>query len=98
MKYRIVKHDKLNWAIQEHQEGGGEISRGPYAGQAMQEKWKPAKAFYPSLQRAALNLLDMAAGDTLEAGEAQSILDALRIAETRVLETLRAMTPEEVAR
>lgn len=45
-----------------------------------------------------LNLLDMVAGDTLEAGEAQGILDALKLAETRVLETLRAMTPEEVTR
>lgn len=39
MKYRIIKHDKFNWAIQEFQEGGGEISRGRYSGQEKQEKW-----------------------------------------------------------
>jgi hypothetical protein len=97
MKYRIIKHDKLNWAIEEWQEGGEIVSRGPYVGQEKISKWKPAKAFYPSLHRAAQNLLDMAAGDALLSGEARSIIEALVLAEMRVKETLAAMTPAEVA-
>lgn len=97
MKYRIIKHDKLNWAIQEYQEGGGEISRGRYAGQEMTARWKAPKAFYPSLRSAALGLLDQAAGDALLAGEATELLEALKLAEERVRATLAAMTPAEVA-
>jgi hypothetical protein len=88
MKYRIIKHDKLNWAIQEFQEGGGEISRGRYAGQEKQEKWKAPKSFHPSIRNAALALLDQAAGDALLSGEATSILEALKLAEQRVQATL----------
>lgn len=97
MKYRIIRHDKLNWAIEEWQAGGEIVSRGRYAGQEMKACWKPAKAFYPTLERAALNLLDMAAGDSMEAGEAASILDAIKIAETRVRETLAALPQGEAA-
>lgn len=88
MKYRIGKHDKLNWAIYEWQEGGEAISRGRYAGDAKQAKWKAPKAFYPSLRSAALGLIDQAAGDALLAGEAASILDAIKQAEACVLATL----------
>jgi hypothetical protein len=94
MKYRIIKHDKHNWAIQEFQEGGGEVSRGPHVGKEKQEKWKPAKSFHPSVRNAALSLLDHAAGDALLSGEATSILDALKLAEERVLATLAAMEPQ----
>lgn len=93
MKYRIIRHDKHNWAIQEFQEGGGEVSRGPHVGKEKQEKWKPAKSFHPSVRNAALSLLDQAAGDALLSGEAISILDALKLAEERVLATLAAMEP-----
>jgi hypothetical protein len=91
MKYRIIKHDKHNWAIQEFQEGGGEVSRGPHVGKEKQEKWKAPKSFYPSVRHAAMGLLDQAAGDALLSGEAASILDALKIAETRVQATLAVM-------
>lgn len=91
MKYRIVKHDKLNWAIQRFQEGGDEISRGRYAGQEKQEKWMPPKSFYPTLRHAAKDLLDMAAGDALLSGEATDILTAIQAAERTVLATLAVM-------
>lgn len=94
MKYRIIKHDKFNWAIQEFQEGGGEVSRGRYVGKEKQEKWKAPKSFYGSVRHAALALLDQAAGDALLSGEATSILDALKLAETRVQATLAVMDME----
>lgn len=88
MKYRIVKHNKLNWVIQEWQDAGAEITRGRHVGKETKGLWKIPKVFYPSLRRAALDLLDIAAGDALLSGEAQSVLDALKIAETRVQATL----------
>ena len=96
MKYRIIKHDKLNWAIQAFQAGDGKVTRGLHVGKDKQEKWLPAKSFHPSVRNAALSLLDQAAGDALLAGEATSILEALKLAEARVLETLAAMQPETV--
>lgn len=91
MKYRITKHDKLNWAIEEWQEGGEAITRGRYVGQEKQSKWMQPKEFYPSLRHAALGLLDRAASDALLAGEVNSILEALEIAEKRVQATLAVM-------
>lgn len=88
MKYRISHPDPLNWCIEEWQEGGDPITRGRYAGQEKTSKWKAPELFYPSLRIAAMALIDKAAGDALIAGEAQSILDALKIAETRVQATL----------
>lgn len=95
MKYRIVKHNKLNWVIQEWQPEGEAISRGPHAGKASKGLWKAPKCFYPSIRRAALDLIDIAAGDAMLSGEAANVLEALKVAEARVIETLNAMTPEE---
>ena len=88
MKYRIIKHDKLNWAIEEWQAGGEIVSRGPYAGQAKVARWKPAKSFHSTLRHAALSLLDQATGDALLTGEAADILSAIKLAEQSVLATL----------
>lgn len=96
MKYRITHPDPMNWCIEEWQEGGDIVSRGKFAGQEKQSKWKLPNAFFPTLKIAALALIDKAAGDALLAGEATSILSAIALAETRVLETLEAM-PKEVA-
>lgn len=96
MKYRIARHDKHNWAIQEFQASDGKVSRGLHVGKDKQEKWLPAKSFHSSVRNAALSLLDQAAGDALLAGEATTILEALKLAEARVLETLAAMEPEPV--
>lgn len=95
MKYRITHPDEYNWCLEEWQEGGGAVERGRYAGQAKQAKWKAPQSFHNSLRNAALALLDKAAGDALLAGEATSILDAIKLAESKVLETLAAMMPEE---
>lgn len=87
-RYRITHPDPLNWCIEEWQEGGGTISRGRFAGQEMAAKWKASNSFHSSLKNACLALLDKAAGDAVVTGEAASILDAIKIAEARVLETL----------
>lgn len=91
MKYRIAKHDKFNWVIQEWQAGGEAISRGRYTGQETKAIWKAPKLFFPSLRNAAMHLLDLAAGDALLAGEATTIREAITLAEGRVLATLEAM-------
>jgi hypothetical protein len=88
MKYRISHPDPLNWCIEEYQEGGGVVERGRYAGQAKQARWKAPERFYPSLRIAATALLDLAAGDALIAGEATSILEAIKLAEERVIAAL----------
>lgn len=88
MKYRIAKPDPLNWTIEEFQEGGKVISRGPHAGKLTEELWKPAKCFYPTLKLAALALIDKAAGDALLTGEATTILEAIQVAERSVQATL----------
>lgn len=90
MKYRITHPDEHNWCIEEWQAGGEIISRGRFAGQETAARWKQPTSFYPSLKQAACGLLEKAAGDALLAGEAASILDALKLAEARVLEALAA--------
>jgi hypothetical protein len=81
MKYRIIKHDQHNWAIQEFQEGGDTISRGRFAGQEKQEKWKAPTRFYRTIEDAAIGLLHLAAGDV----EATSLLEAIQAAKLEVL-------------
>lgn len=93
MKYRITHPDPHNWCIEEFQEGGSTISRGKFAGQEMQAKWKAPTAFYRTLEDAAKALLDKAAGDALLTGETTNVLEALKLAEARVQEAL-AHPPE----
>jgi hypothetical protein len=81
MKYRIIKHDQHNWAIQEFQEGGDTISRGRYAGQEKLEKWKAPALFYRTLEDAAIGLLNLAAGDV----ETITLLEAIKAAKLEVL-------------
>ena len=88
MKYRITHPDPYNWCIEEWQEGGELVSRGPYAGQAKQARWMAAALFYPTLRDAALALVDKAAGDALLVGECQTILEAIEAARLSVLATL----------
>ena len=95
MKYRITHPDPHNWCIEEFQEGGSTISRGRFAGQETQARWKAPTAFYRTLEDAAKGLLNRAAGDAMLTGEAQSTLDAIGIAEKRVMETLAAMGQQE---
>lgn len=95
MKYRITHPDIYNWCIEEWQEGGGTIERGRYKGQVQQARWKAAENFYPTLDEAAKGLLRRAAGDAILTQEANSILEAIKIAEGRVIETLESL-PQEV--
>lgn len=88
MKYRITHPDPLNWCIEEWQEGGETISRGKFAGQEKQARWKAPTSFHRSLADAAKALLNLAAGDALLSGEATTILEAIKLAEDRVLAAL----------
>jgi len=81
----------MNWCIEEWQEGGGTIERGRYKGQVQQARWKAPESFYPTLDDAVKALLRKAAGDALLAQEANSILEAINVAEVRVLETLKGL-------
>lgn len=63
MKRRIIRADSLNWAIQEWQEGGDEISRGRFAGQTKKAKWKMPESFFRTLADAARNMLHEEIGD-----------------------------------
>jgi hypothetical protein len=89
-KYRITR-DSHNWIVWAFQAGGEAISRGRYAGQPKQSKWKEI-LFCGSLKSAAKSLLDRAAGDAVLSGEAASILDAIRLAEERTMAALEVMT------
>lgn len=93
MKYRITHPDPHNWCIEEYQEGGETISRGRFAGQEKQAKWKAPTAFYRTLKDAATALLDKATGDALT--ETASILEAIKLAEARVIEALPKEEPQE---
>jgi hypothetical protein len=88
MKYQIIKSDKYNWTIQYFQTGGEIVQRGRYAGQPMRERWIDV-GYYPNLADAARALLDKAAGDAIITGEANTLLDAINKAETKVLEILQ---------
>lgn len=90
-KYRIQRLDDHNWTLEEFQEGGETISRGRFAGQEKQARWKAPIAFYRTLRDAATALLDKATGDALT--ETKSILEAITLAENRVLAAL----PQEIA-
>ena len=93
MKYRIQRLDDHNWTVEEFQEGGGTIGRGRFAGQEMQAKWKAPESFHRTLKDAALALLHKAAGDALLTQETTSLLEAINLAEARVIAAL----PQEVA-
>jgi len=93
MKYRITHPDPHNWAIEEWQEGGSIIDRGRYKGQVQQARWKAPELFYPTLDDAAKALLRKAAGDAILNNEANNILNAIEIAEIRVMEALEQMNP-----
>lgn len=84
MKYRIVRRDPLNWAIERWQEGGQPISRGRYAGQLTQAKWDTVNpvGFYPTLAHAARRLLDEEIGNDWTGTD---ILEVVQAAEARVI-------------
>lgn len=82
-RYRIVRYDSMNWRLERWEAGGRPTNLGP-----TREGWKGMESYHSNLKTAALALLDTAAGDALLAGEAQSILDALKLAEFRTLEAL----------
>lgn len=88
MKYRITHPDEFNWCIEEWQEGGKEIEKGKFQGEFTKAKWKPSNAFYPTLKDALTALINKAAGDALITKEANNILEAIKIAESKVLNTM----------
>lgn len=84
MKYRITHPDKYNWCVEAWEEGGEAISRGRYVGQLKKAKWI-VLGYHSTLRNAATAMLDDAAGDAIASGEATSILQAIELAETRVM-------------
>jgi hypothetical protein len=91
MKYRITHPDPYNWCIEEWQEGGATIEKGRFMGGKTTAKWKAPSCYYPSLKEAAMGLMQKAIGDSLLNKEANTILEAINLAEKRVLETLSQM-------
>ena len=90
MKYRITHPDKYNWCVEGYDEGGTAITRGRYVGQTKKAKWTVI-GYHSSLQHAAKALLDDAAGDSIEAEEATSLLHAIELAEARVMAALATL-------
>ena len=88
MKYRITHPDPFNWCIEEWQEGGAKIEKGRFQGEVTKAKWKAANEFYPTLKEAAKALLNKAAGDAILNNETKDILEAIKIAEERVINSL----------
>ena len=88
MKYRITHPDPFNWCIEEWQEGGAKIEKGRFQGEVTKAKWKAANEFYPTLKEAAKALINKAAGDAILNNETNDILEAIKIAEERVINSL----------
>jgi len=91
MKYQIRKLDELNWQLFQWQDGGQEITRGRYAGQATQAKWCPMESYHRDLKRAVEALLTYATLANAEKGvtlDTAAILAAVEQARTDVLATL----------
>lgn len=88
MKYRITHPDPFNWCIEEWQEGGKQIDKGKFQGEVTKAKWKAANEFYPTLKEAAKALINKAAGDAILNNETKDILEAIKIAEERVINSL----------
>lgn len=82
MKYRIVRHDKLNWRLENWSDGGTPLPG--KGGKTAAPGWRPMESYHATLRQAAVALLNHATGDVLLAGEAGSILEALALAEQRV--------------
>jgi hypothetical protein len=94
MKYRITHPDKYNWDLERFEGGGELISRGRYVGQEKKAKWVTV-SHHGNLRAAAKAMLTQAAGDALLAGEAEGILEALTLAEERVMACLAASVSTE---
>lgn len=92
MKYRIVRHDKLNWRLQEWREGGRPVPGKP--GQVSEGRWAGLDSYHSSVRQAVRALLDHAAGDALLTQEAQSVQQAIEIAERTVLDCLDRLALE----
>lgn len=88
MKYRITHPDPFNWCIEEWQEGGAKIEKGRFQGEVTKAKWKAANEFYPTLKEAAKALINKATGDAILNNETKDILEAIKIAEERVINSL----------
>ena len=69
MKYRITRHNEHNWAIQEWQDGGQVITRGPHntaaTGELTKAKWMQPERFYPRVEHAANGLLELLVKDEM---------------------------------
>jgi len=85
-KFRIRKLDEHNWIIEEHEPGGGEITRGRHVGKTKQERWK-LKGYYSEMKFAAARLMDY----ELETGFTGTQLEAAIVAaEKRVMAAVEA--------
>lgn len=91
MKYRITHPDELNWCIEEWQDSGQVISKGKFKGQLTKGGWKLPKEYHPTLEAAALSLLNKAMGDEVLINETKSYLEAIKLAQSKVLEVLAQM-------
>ena len=92
-KFRLIRLDANNWAIERWQTGGEPISRGRYAGQLTQEKWDTVnRLYFPTLAWAAKRLLDLEIGETWpeDGWTGADIRTAIDAAESRVLEAVAA--------
>lgn len=88
MKYRITHPDPFNWCIEEWQEGGKQIEKGRFQGEVTKAKWKAANEFYPTLKDAAIGLLNKDISNQLLNNETKDILEAIKKAEERVINSL----------
>ena len=89
MKYRIAKHDALNWAILELKPAGEAITQGPEAGTVRAADVWATKTFHAKLEHAAVALLQFDArqrvGETPDA-----ILAAIKAATAEVIAVAQA--------
>ena len=84
-KRRIVRQDAHNWAIQEWQSGGGEITRGLHAGKEKKALWKAPEKFYAHLHEAALTMFREIVADNWEI-TGQALASMLADSEKRVMD------------
>lgn len=95
MKLRIRCRDEHNWVIERFQ-AGGIVSRGPYAGQAKQEKWDEANpiGYFPNLKSAAHRLLDEELKELwpVDGWKGEDLSALIAEAEARVLAAVESAT------
>jgi hypothetical protein len=91
-KYRLIRYDALNWAIQVWHDARAAVG----GGKATKAGWAVPKAYYPNLRQAALALLDKVSREQGDITDPLAIMAAVSRSQRIVVDAVAAVESKDL--